>query len=225
MYAWNWQSAEENFRRAIAANTTYPTGHHWYGDFLAGRGRFRESLDQMKRAHELDPLSQQIGIEWGWVYYLMHQTDSAEAHIRQTLALNPNYAQGHWRLGLVQIQRGRYAEAIGSIQRAIDLGVFQPHAAGGLACAQAMAGHREVAFAIVNDLKRRASRELIPPFDIAAAYAGLGDPTQGIAWLNRGIDEKDVYIPENFFEPLLDPLRSDSRFSDILKRMGLKPAP
>jgi hypothetical protein len=99
--------------------------------------------------------------------------------------------------------------------------VFYPHAAAGLAFAHAMSGNREAAMGIVNDLKRRSARELVPPFAIAAAYAGLGDAARGIEWLNRGIDQRDIYIPENFFEPLLDPLRGDPRFAQVLTRMGL----
>jgi tetratricopeptide (TPR) repeat protein len=222
IYAWNWAAAEENFKRAVAADPNYATGHHWYGDFLAGRGRLAESLAEMSRAHQLDPLSLQIGIEWGWVSYLMHRNDEAAAHIRQALELDPNYAQAHWRHGLVQIQQRRYPEAIASIQRAIHFGVFYPYAAAGLAYAYAVSGDREAALKIVNDLKRRSDRELIPPFAIAAGYAGLGDATRGIEWLNRGIDQHDIYIPENFFEPLLDPLRKDPRFEEVLMRMGLK---
>lgn len=75
---------------------------------------------------------------------------------------------------------------------------------------------------IVNDLKRRSGGELVPPVSIAIAYAGLDDATRGLEWLNRGIDERDIYIPENFFQPLLDPLRKDPRFEQVLKRMGLE---
>jgi hypothetical protein len=79
---------------------------------------------------------------------------------------------------------------------------------------------------ILEDLKRRSATELVPPFFIAEAYTGLGDVTRGIEWLNRGIDQKDIYIPENFFEPLLDPLRKDPRFEQVLGRMGLdRPRP
>jgi serine/threonine-protein kinase len=222
IYAWNWPVAEENFRRAIAVGPNYATGHHWYGDFLAGRGRLAEAMEEMDRAHQLDPLSLQIGVEWGWVPYLMRRNDEATARIRLALDLDPNYAQAHLRLGLVQIQQRRYAEAIASLKRAIDLGVFYPYAAGPLAFAHAVSGDRDAAMSILNDLKRRSARELVPQWSIAVAYAGLGDVTQGIEWLNRGIDQKDVYMPENFFEPLLDPLRSDPRFAGVLKRMGLK---
>jgi serine/threonine-protein kinase len=224
IYAWNWQAAEKNFQRAIAADSNYATGHHWYGDFLAGRGRLTESLAEMARAHQLDPLSRQIGVEWGWVSYLMHRNDEAATHIRQTLALDPNYGQGHFRLGLVQIQQRQYPEAIASFKRSIDMNIFYPQAAAGLAFAYAASGNRGAATEIVNDLKARSARELVPPWSIAAAYAGLGDATQGIEWLNRGIDQKDIYMPENMFDLLLDPLRKDQRFSLVLKRMGLAPA-
>jgi len=222
IYAWNWPMAEANFQRAIAVDPNDATGHHWYGDFLAGRGRLAESLAEMSRAHQLDPLSRQIGVEWGWIAYLMHHNDEAEAHIRQTLALDPNYAQAHAKLGFVQIQQHRYPEAIASLKRAIDLGLFYPYGAAALAYADAASGDRAAALRIIDDLKRRSARELVPPVHIAIAYGALGDLTQGIEWLNRGIDQHDIYIPENFFEPLLDPLRRDPRFDAVVRRMGIQ---
>ncbi|HXS23041.1 MAG TPA: protein kinase [Gemmatimonadales bacterium] len=220
IYGWNWAAAEANFKRAIAADSNYANGHHWYGDFLAGRGRLEESLEEMSRAHRLDPLALQNTIEWGWVSYLMHRSAEAESRIRLALDLNPNYAQAHWRLGLVQIQQRRYPEAIASIQRSIDLGVFQPYAAGGLILAYAASGNREAARKVLEDLEHRFPREYIPPVSIAIGYGALGDTTRGVEWLNRAIDQHDIYIPENFFEPLLDPLRNDPQ---VLRRMGLNP--
>jgi tetratricopeptide (TPR) repeat protein len=175
----------------------------------------------MSRAHQLDPLSGQIGTEWGWTSYLMRRSEEAEARIRQTLALDPNYAQARYRLGLVEIQQHRYAEAIASFKRAIDLGVFYPQGASGLAAAHAASGDRPAALRILDDLKQRSAKELVPPFFIAEVYACLGDATQGLIWLNRAIDQKDIYVPENFFDPLLDPLRKDARFAPVLARMGL----
>jgi tetratricopeptide (TPR) repeat protein len=177
----------------------------------------------MSQAHRLDPLSRQIGIEWGWVAYLLRRDTDAEARIRQALELDPNSAQAHYRLGLVEIQRGHYREAITLITRAIELGAFAPYSSGALAFAQAKSGNRAAALAIVKDLERRSSKELVPPVAIAIAYGALGETTKGFEWLNRGIDEKDIYIPENFFDPLLDPLRKDPRFSQILRRMDLAP--
>jgi tetratricopeptide (TPR) repeat protein len=216
-------AAEADFRRAIAADPNYATGHHWYGDFLAGRGRLDESLAEMSQAHQLDPLSRQIGVEWGWVSYLMHRNDEAAARIGETLELDPTYAQAHLRLGLVRIQQRRYAEAVASLKRAVDLGGFYPHAAAGFVSAYSGSGNQEAAMGIVADLlKRHANRGYIPPVFITAAYAGVGDLTRGFEWLNRGIDEQDIYIPENLMEPLLDPLRKDPRFAQVRTRMGLE---
>ncbi len=223
IYGFNWSAAEANLQRAIATDPNDATAHHWYGDFLAGRGRLAESLAEMNRAHQVDPLALQIEVERGWVYYLMRRNDEAEAHIRQVLALDPNYAQAHVRLGFVQIQLHQYPEAIASIRRSIDLGVFYPYAAAGLAYAYAMSGDRAAARRIVDDLRGRSARELVPSIHIAIAYGALGDLTEGLAWLNRGIDQQDVYLPEAFFEPLLDPLRKDPGFRQVVRRMGLDP--
>ena len=225
IYGWDWTAAEENFKRAIATDPNYPTGHQWYGDFLAGRGRLGEALAEIGRAHELDPLSRQIGAEWGWASYLLHRNEEAEVHLRQVLQLDPNYAQAYLRLGLVQIQQRRYPEAITTLQRSINLGAFYPHAAAGLAFAYGVSGDRAAALRIIDDLKRRSEKEFVPPFAIAAGYAGLGDATHGLEWLNRGIDEKDIFLPENFFEPILDPLRKDPRFDQVLARMDLERTP
>jgi TolB-like protein/Tfp pilus assembly protein PilF len=221
IYAFDWPAAVRDFQRAIAADPSYATAHHWYGDFLAGRGRLEESQTEMTRAHQLDPVSRQIGIEWGWVPYLMHRNDEAATRIRQILDLDPNYAGAYMRLGFVEIQQHHYAEAIASLKRAIDLGAFYPQAASAIAVADAASGNRKAAMDVVSDLKQRSARQLIPPYTIAVGYAGLGDTTQGIEWLNRGIDRKDFYIPENFFDPLLDPLRTDPRFAQVVARMGL----
>jgi eukaryotic-like serine/threonine-protein kinase len=222
IYGWNWTAAEENFRRAIHVGPNYATGHHWYGDFLAGRGRLSESQREMTRAHQLDPLSLQIIVEWGWVSYLMRRNDEAEARIRQALALDPNYAQAHYRLGLVQIEQHRYPDAIGSLKRSIDLGVFYPLAASALAIAYGASGDREAARGVVRELQRRSSHELVPPVHFAMAYIGVGDTARAFEWLNRGIDEKDIYIPENFYQPLLDPLRKAAGFDRVVRRMGLE---
>lgn len=224
IYGWNWTEAEKNFRRAIAADPNCAIGHHWYADFLAGRGRLAESLEQVSIAHRLDPLSRQIGAEWGWITYQLHRYDEAAARIRQTLELDPNYAQGHMRLGMVQIQQHRYAEAIESLQRSIDLGVFEPQATAAIAFAYGVSGDTASALRVVHDMERRyAAGEFMPPYSIAVGYAGLGETARGIEWLERGIDERDIYLPENFFERLLDPLRDDPGYPRVLARMGIDP--
>jgi TolB-like protein/Tfp pilus assembly protein PilF len=221
LYEWDWPAAEESFRRATAANPNYATGHHWYADFLAGRGRLEESLREMRRAHELDPLSRIIGSELGWVYYLMHRNEEAVEQVRGTLALDQNYGHGHFLLGLAQLQQGHHAAAIASLRQALEFGGFYPHVAAALVFAYAVSGDRAAAKRLLEELRVRSTGEYVPPFAFAVSFAGLGDTTRAIEWLHRGIDERDIFMPENFFDPLLDPLRGDPRFTRVVQRMGL----
>jgi len=222
LYEWNWRAAEENFGKAIAANPNYATGHHWYADFLAGRGRLDESLEQMRRAHELDPLSRVISSELGWVHYLRHETREARAQVQRTIELDRNYAHVHFMLGLTQIQAGDYGEAIASFRRAIELGDHYPQVDASLANAYTRHGNPAAALRVLEDLHKRSAQEYIPPFAYALVYAGLGDVTKGVDWLLKGVVQRDIFMPENFYDPMLDPLRKDPRFVQVEKAMGLR---
>jgi TolB-like protein/Tfp pilus assembly protein PilF len=222
LYEWKWEEAEASFRRAIAANPNYATAHHWYADFLAGRGRLDESLREMRRAHELDPLSRIIGVELGWLHYLMRRTREAEEHIGRTLALDRNYAHAYMVLGMIQLQAGDPRAAIASMRRATELGDFYPHVSGILGSAYAASGDSAAALDVLADLTRRSKSEYIPAFAFAVIYASLGETEQGLKSLQRGIAERDVFLAENFFDPLLDPLRKKPQFAKIESAMGLR---
>jgi serine/threonine-protein kinase len=219
IYDWDWPAAEASFRRAITVAPTYPTGHQWYGDFLWSQGRLEEALDQMQQAQRLDPLSLVIGTEVGQTYYLMRQSDRAEAQLRATLQLDPNYPHVLYVIGLVYLQQHRYREAIDALRRSVDLGGFEEDLAGGLAYAYAASGNRAAATRYTAELARRLTRGQVGPFALALAYAGQGDLTRAFAHLNRAIDERDAFLPEDFFDPLLDPLRRDPRFAGVEARM------
>jgi eukaryotic-like serine/threonine-protein kinase len=224
LYEWNWRAAEENFGRAIAANPNYATGHHWYADFLAGRGRLDESLEQMRRAHELDPLSRVISSELGWVHYLRHETREARDQVQRTIDLDRNYAHVYATLGLIHIQAGDYEEAIASLRRAIELGDHYPQIDASLANAYARSGNPAAALRVLEGLRKRWAHEYIPPFAYALVYAGLGDVTKGVDWLLKGVVQRDIFLPENFYDPMLDPLRKDPRFVQVEQAMGLGPS-
>ncbi len=220
-YEWDWPRAEAGFRQAIAANPNYPIAHHWYGDFLAGRGRLQESEREMAEAHRLDPLSLQIGTELAWVHLLQHRNAEAQATLRQVLALDPNFSQGLFILGQIQIQQGRAREAVATLARAQELGGYQNSVAAAQVAAAAAAGDTAAARAMLHDLEQRAKREYVPAFSFATAHAVLGDRPGAIAWLQRGVDQHDSYMPENFFDPLLDPIRSEPGYPRILAGLGL----
>jgi tetratricopeptide (TPR) repeat protein len=221
IYDWDFARAEASFRQAIAADSTYPTAHQWYGDFLWSRGRLAEALDQMQRAHRLDPLSRVIGSEMGQTYYLLRRNDEALRQIQETRGLDPNYPKGLYLAGLVHLQQRRYAEAIDEIRRSIELGGFQEDVAGALAYAYGASGDRAAAEKYIAQLETRLAKGAVGPFALALAYAGLGETTRAFAYLNRAIDVRDIFLPEDFFDPLLDGLRRDPRFKRVEARMGL----
>ncbi|HUF36809.1 MAG TPA: protein kinase [Gemmatimonadales bacterium] len=221
IYEWDWPAAEASFRRGIAEDPNYATGHQWYADFLVGRGRLEEGLRRMQQAHALDPLSRIIGTELGWVYYLMGRNEEAEAQLRRTLALDPNYPHATLNLGLVLLVTGRYDEAIRELQRAIDLGGDYDPLNGALVAAYARSGDRATALRLLGDLTEQSRRGEIGPFALAIAYTGLGETGRAIEELHRAIDQRDIFVPEVFFDPLLHPLRRDPRFRRIEERMGL----
>ena len=221
LYEWDWAGAEASFRRAIAANPNYPTAHHWYADFLTGRGRLDEALEQMQEARRLEPLSLIINAELAWVYYVMQRPAEAEAQIRQTLQLDPNFSHAWFIQGMILIQQRRPREAVASLEKAVQLGGVANHVSSALGAAYAAAGDSTAARRILGDFERRASREYVSSFSIAVIHTALGERRQAIDWLLRGIRTRDNLLTENFFDPLLDPLRSDPRYPEVLAGMGL----
>ena len=215
LYDWDWAASERAFRRAIAADSTYPTAHQWYGDFLSGRGRLDEALIQMNQAQRLDPLSRIIGTEFGWVYNALYRPTEADSALARVLRLDPNYAQALFILAQVRIEQKRYPEAIAAGRRSLEMGGFFGHGAATLVAAYARAGDRGSALALLDTLKARSAHEYVAPFELAVAYANLGDRDRAFAALDQGIKERDVLLPENFFEPLLDPLKQDPRYGRV----------
>jgi tetratricopeptide (TPR) repeat protein len=175
----------------------------------------------MQVAHRLDPLSLVIGSELGATYYLMRRPDEAEAQLRETLALDPNYSHSLYIIGQVHLQQRRYREAIAELERALELGGLQEDMAGALAYAYGVAGDTTAANRYTAELQQRLSRGTTGPFALALAYTGQGKLTQAFDYLNRAIDERDIFLPEDFFDPLLDPLRADPRFARVEARMGI----
>jgi serine/threonine-protein kinase len=219
LYDWDWAAAEREFKRAIATDPNYPTAHHWYGDFLAGRGRLEESLAEMRSASELDPLSRIIGVEFGWVYNAMHRFAEADSAIDRVLRLDPNFPQANLILGEIRLAEGRPREAVTVLGHSLSSGGFNAHTVAVLISAYAALGDLRSATALLDTLTAHSAREYIPPFAFAAAYAGLGDRDRAFTWLQRGVKERDVLLPENFFEPLLDPLKSDPRYQPFADRL------
>ncbi len=215
MYEWDWAEAARGFQRAIAADSIYPTAHHWYADFLAGRDRNEEALVHMLRARELDPLSRIIGGEVAWIYSSLHRPDEADSAVARVLRLDPSYAESYFILGVVRMEQRRYAEAITALNRARELGGEFGHGSATLVAAYARSGDRASATALLDSLIVRARTEYVSPLVFAIAYANLGDLDRAFQALERGVRERDPLMTENFFEVQLNPLVGDPRYVRI----------
>jgi TolB-like protein/tetratricopeptide (TPR) repeat protein len=223
LYDWDWAGSEDEFKRALVINPDYSDGHQMYGHYLTGRGRFDEALREMQRAQELDPLSLAKITGVGEVLHMARRDDEAIAAFRKTLEMDPNFGFGYWELGRAYTEKGMYAEAIAAFQKAIPLSGDSPDESASLGCAYAQSGRKAEARKIIDDLKEQAKKRYIAPSVIAAIYADLGEKDQGFIWLDKAYEEHDFILVLLKVEPMFDKLRTDPRFTVLLKRVGLEP--
>ncbi|MFL5618013.1 MAG: protein kinase domain-containing protein [Gemmatimonadaceae bacterium] len=222
LYEWDWASAESSFRRAIELNPSYAPAHHWYADFLAGRGRLEESLREMTRAHELDPLSPIVRAETAWVLALLRRGEDALATIDALMRDDPGFAHAYVVKGLVLQSVGDHRRAIAAHRKALEIGGFYSFSYSALICAHAAVGERDEAMRLLAELEERARKEHVPAFAFALACTGLGDIEKALEWVERGVQARDEMMAENFLDPLFDPLRGDARYDLVLAKLGAR---
>ena len=220
-YEWDQPASERSLRRAIELNPNYATGHQWLGNApLLAMGRFDESIAEGKRAEELDPLSPIIKADLGVDLLYARRYDEAIAKLRSTLTLEPNFQYAHWVLGSAHDLKGMYGEAIAEYQKALQIS-DDPWIRALLARASAVSGRRGEALKILEQLKADSGRRFVPAYAYAMLCIGLSDKDQAFAWLEKDFAEHS-YHPANYkVDPMLDPLRSDPRFADLVRRAGL----
>jgi serine/threonine-protein kinase len=223
LYDWDWAGAEDEFKRAIAINPGYSDAHQMYGYYLSSKGRSDEALKEMQRAQELDPLSLPKITAVGEVLYMARRYDEAIAAYQKTFEMDPNSGFAHWALGRAYVEKGLYGEAIAAFQKAIPLSGDSPDEWASLACAYAQSGRKTEARKIIDDLKEQSKKRYVAPSVIAATYAALGERDQGFVWLDKAYDEHDFILVLLKVEPMFDKLRTDPRFTVLLKRVGLEP--
>jgi serine/threonine-protein kinase len=220
--SWQWAESEKEFKRAISLNPNYPTARHWYQILLEALGRNDEAFVEIKRALELDPLSPVLEVNIGDAYARKGDLDSAMEHAKRLVQLDPNFPLAHHIHGLVYLRQRRYAEAIGEFQQNVA-NDRSAYSLSYLGHAYAMAGRRDEAAAVLKELEGMYNkRESLAQYQ-AAVYAGLGDKDQAFAWLEKGFQARNATLVFVVFDLTFEPLQSDPRYADLLRRMGLRP--
>ena len=217
-FQWKWKETATELERSLALNAGYAAAHHGLGLCLALIGRKAEALAHIERARELDPLSLIINTDYGWVYYLERRYDEAINQYQKALELDPNFTLAHFDLALSYSALGRHEEAICEMQKAGERGSDY---LAGLGYVYAMAGRRTEALKTLDDLKRVAEKQYVPPYHFAWVYTGLGDKDKAIALLQKTYDEHTQHVVDFKTVPIFDPLRSDERFQELVQKVGL----
>jgi eukaryotic-like serine/threonine-protein kinase len=222
-YDWDWSGAEREFKRAIELNPNYDNAHHWYSHYLMAMGRTEESLTESNRAMELDQLGLIINVHLGWHYLFAHQYELAAEQFKKTLELDPNFGLAYWYLGQAYVQKGVYHEAETELRRAKDLLKENVIVIAELGRAYAVSGNRAEANRVLDELKELSKRSYVSGYHIALIHAALGEKDRAFEWLEAAYKERSDLLSYLKVDPRVDNLRSDPRFGDFLRRIGLRP--
>ena len=222
-YDWDWQGAEVEFTRALELNPNSASIHHAFSRFLASQARLSEANREILRAKELDPLSLVIHANVGVIAYFGHQYDQATEQLEKTLEFDSTFSVAHWGLGLIYEQNGKLDQAIGKLEKVVQLTHGGVNALSSLAHAYALAGRREKAEQVLQDLKKRATTTYISSYQFALVYAGMKNTEQAFHWLEEAYKERSTLLSYLKMDPRFDNLHTDPRFSALLRKIGLTP--
>lgn len=220
-YDWDFPRAEQEFRRSLELNPNYATAHHWYSHYLVQVGRTEEGLKQARLAQELDPLSPFINNGLARQYYLARQYEPAIEHCQIALRLDSTYLPAEVQLALAYEQTGRLTEAIEHLEKVRMLAPALPMGHALLAHAYARSGRRNDAQNELAELEKLAKVRYVAGSWLAISYIAVGDNDKAFAALEQGYQDRSEQMLYVAVEPLVDSLRSDARFTSLIKKVGI----
>ena len=220
-YDWDWSGAEAEFKRSLELNPGYAHGHHWYAHLLFSSGRRDEALAESTRSLELDPLSPILVVHLGWHYLYTRQHDRALDQLAKALELEPSYALAHWYRGLAYEEKKMYPEALRELTKTKDLLPGNLAVQSDIGHVYAVSGNKSEAEKTIARLKQESTRTYVNLYELALIYIGLGQDDQAFDWLEKAYRERSDQLIYLKVDPRLDPIRSDSRFADLVRRVGI----
>jgi TolB-like protein/DNA-binding winged helix-turn-helix (wHTH) protein/Tfp pilus assembly protein PilF len=218
-FDWDFDSAGKEFRRAIELNPGYATAHHWNAMNLGLLGRPKEALVEMRKAESLDPLSLIINADLAEFLLLTHSYDESVEQGRKIIEMDSTFAIGHKQLGDAYLLKHMDKEAVVELQKAVELSGGSPICIADLARAYVASGKMNEAMKLLNDLKKSSNPGFTNAPHIAMIYASMGDNDQAMHWLERAYEER--FNPSILLRSGFDPLRSDPRFEELMRHIGL----
>jgi len=221
-YDWNFEESDRQMARAIELNPNYATAYHWYGNgLLLATGRFDESIEAMKHARRLDPLSLIINADLGTSYLYANRLDEAIEQFRNTLEMDSNFYYAHLYLGRAYLLRGDYQKALDELDEAARL-EDDPRIFMVRSRVYAKMGRRSDAVRMLDAIKTQDQNEYISNFDYALVYSGLGDNDRAFEYLEKSYRAHDGNLVYIKVDPLFTDLRTDPRYMGLARRIGLE---
>jgi TolB-like protein/Flp pilus assembly protein TadD len=218
-YEWDWEGAETEFKKAVELNRSYGEAHHGYALFLSASGRHDEAIAEIKLGEEMDPLSLVAKINLAQVYSCARQYDLALEQAQRANELNPDISFGRWMLGSVHTMRGEFTQAFVEFQKGLALSGGDPLNAAGLGYAYAVSGLGDEAKLVLAQLEGQPN-DYYMAFPIALIYAALGEQGRAFEYLEKAYKVRSDLLIWLKVDPRLDSLRSDSRLTDLMRRVG-----
>jgi len=218
-YDWDWDSAEQEYRRALDLNPNAATAHHWYAEHLTFRGRFDEARIEAEHARQLDPLSLAIAVDTALIDYYSRRYDGAATKLEAVLAMDPEFPRAHL-VRNAYVELGRFDDALEDI-RTDQAGAGGLWNSSSLAYVYGRAGRPAEARAELARLLKRHRPGETDPGIIFWAYVGTGDRDNALSWLERACAEHSNILATLKVDPAYDSLRVERRFQDVLRRVRL----
>ncbi|PWT97610.1 MAG: hypothetical protein C5B51_31080 [Terriglobia bacterium] len=221
---WDWAGTEEEFRRAISLNPSYPTAHLWYGDFLSAMGRFDEAQAELNTAASSSPQSTAITLALASRLYYARQYVQTIEQSQKALVMEPSFVPAHLLLGRAQLQRGQSAEALTELSKALELSEGDTNALAAMAYGDAVAHKAAEARKILGELGERSQQTYVQPLAVAVIHIGLNNKDEAFRWLGKAFDDRSAGLVYLKVDPVFDAIRSEPRFVDLVRRIGLPSA-
>jgi eukaryotic-like serine/threonine-protein kinase len=221
-YDWDATTAERGFRHAIDLNPNYASAHQWYALLLSNHGRHSEAVAEIERARDLDPLSLIIQANAGFEHYYSRDYGRAVDALQRAAQGEPNFWVFHSMLGQTYLAMGRAAEADSQFERSKSLAPDIPRETAMLAFAYGRTGRRAEAETLAAELVSLSQKRYVSPALLAIVEIGMGNKDRAFDWLDKACGDRSDWMIFLDTDPLFDPLRADSRFRSLLRRVGFQ---